>query len=231
MRFLPLVLGALGLSLLACGSSSESTGTIQAHLTKSCLRTECEALEDFFTDNCSSCTSACISVSSCDPDARCASSCGKHTPCLDSQKTSCDEEGFKLTVVLTADAALQASCEAMFDYLDVCQLEVESITRSICPSEAKTGGAGEKAFLDCVAKMPCTGQSTDCAPAPTTYGDELIAECTAKCPDVTYTDDERANMNANGALLTPAMLAMGKACVTDDACDDIGACLDAWNQL
>jgi len=225
MRSLLLALALVSLPLVACSSSD---GDAPLRFAKTCLKTQCESQQELDGTYCSQCTSACIDASyDCDLSTACSHACSS-TKCTDAQQTECEEEGFKITSEPPPNAGVEAACNRMFDHLDACQLELEDVTRSACATVAKLENDSAAKVYDCIAAQSCSADFTPCSPTPSTAGDEIAAAHTAKCPGAQHTPDEIKTIDASAAYYNDAMLAAGRACVTDNACDDIGDCLEAW---
>lgn len=129
----------------------------------------------------------------------------------------------------TMDPQLFELCSWFFDHLDSCGLGV-SPSRADCPRIARTGGEPLVRYFDCVLRGDCTPDA--CRLAPSSLGRDLASARATRCPALAaMSDDRRDLLDDLGAQRKPEVVTLAHACVTDQPCDAVDACLKAWIAL
>lgn len=213
----------------ACNSDPDLSPSAEMKIGKTCLESVCAHKQKSAEDACFSCTSSCSSNWRCDL-SRCDSICDIDS-CSDSEKNTCENEGFKVTLANNPSPELLAACQREFAHIAECGYKA-NVTAAACANYAAVELPERAANYDCVAQLPCESLTdanalAACEPAPTTFGDEVCAQMNARCPNscVAQVID---NTNKEGAWLRPDALAAARSCATQETCRDMGDCWAAW---
>jgi hypothetical protein len=217
-------------SFLFAGCGSKSPPPSEMSITKGCTKTACDERMQRDGDACSRCMNACLSADfDCDPSESCSISCGESSTCTDNDRSTCVQQGFHVEPSQDKSDELATACQGAFAHVvDECHLTFGSnYTSSVCDTWARVERPERAADYDCITKVPCDGDFSQCGPAGTTFGDDLCTALAAKCPGVCDSDRLKL-LDLDGAWFRDDVAAAVNGCANQDACEDVRSCFEAW---
>ncbi len=220
-----------GLLAVACAAADPSVPSASMQIYETCLQTVCDQMQSDSSSNCSACESACFSASyDCDPSTACSDSCST-TQCSASDKTTCLQQGYKVTLPNNPSPDIAAACRRELDHITSCGYTT-SMTASDCDRYAAVELSDLASDYDCVAQLDCSSLTNDsaiaaCGPAPSTVGDDFCGSFGGAC-STGCSSWQQTFLDQEGAWLRPDAIAALQTCLSQPSCDESSACLLAW---
>ena len=199
---------------------------------QTCTKTACDEVHERDSSACSRCLGACVGASyNCNASSACSLSCGSSSACSDADSARCVQQGFAVHGLAEQPGAeVATACSRMFTRLEECKLQLDGVDRSVCAVWGRVERPENAALYDCMATTACAGGdlSTCNHLLPTTLGDEICDGLGAKCGAATCTPEERALLNASGAVWKDDVVAADRSCLSYPTCAEVSECHRAW---
>jgi hypothetical protein len=226
------IFAALAVSVVAC-ADDPSTPSDHMKVYETCLETQCDQMTESGNSACNACMDACMSASyDCDPDSACSSSCSARD-CSDYDRNTCIDQGYKVVEANDPSADIQSACQATLHHISSCGYQ-SNATSSDCSRYAanESPDVAVQAY-QCMAAVDCgsLGDGTSlaaCAPAPTTFGDDICNALASACPDQACSSDYQAELDADAGWLRSDALDAARSCLSQPSCSETRQCLSAW---
>ena len=226
------VLAALAVSVIAC-ADDPSTPSDHMKISESCLKTQCDEMQDNGNSACNACMDACMSASyDCDPSSACDSSCSPRD-CSDYDRNTCVDQGWKVVQANNPSSDVETACEATLQHISSCGYQ-SNATSSDCARYAANESADVAvSAYQCMAAVDCgsLGDGTSlaaCAPPATTFGDDICNALATSCPNQACSSDYQAELDADAGWLRSDALDAARTCLSQPSCDETRHCLSAW---
>ena len=226
------IFAALAVSVIAC-ADDPSTPSDHMKINEACLKTQCDENQDDGNSACNACMDACMGASyDCDPSSACEESCSPRD-CSDSDRNTCVDEGWKVVQANDPSSDVESACESFLQHVSSCGYQ-SNATSSDCARYAanESPDVAVQAY-QCMSAVDCgsLGDGTSlvaCAPAPTTFGDEICNALATSCPNQACSSDYQAELDADAAWLRSDALDAARTCLSQASCDETRNCLSAW---
>jgi hypothetical protein len=226
------IFAAVAASVIAC-ADDPTTPADHMKISEQCLKTQCDETQDDGNSACNACMDACMSASyDCDPSSACDFSCSPRD-CSDTDRNTCVDQGYKVVQANNPSSDVLTACEAAIQHISSCGYQ-SNATASDC-SRYAANESPEVAVpaYQCMASVDC-GSLNDgtslaaCAPAPTTFGDDICSALATSCPDQACSSDYQSELDADAAWLRSDALDAARTCLSQPSCSETRQCLSAW---
>jgi hypothetical protein len=226
------VFAAVAVSVIAC-ADDPSTPSDHMKISESCLKTQCDELQDDGNSACNACTDACFSASyDCDPSSACEDSCSPRE-CSDYDQSTCADEGWKVVQANDPSSDVESACDAFLQHISSCGYQSNGTSADCSRYAANESPDAAVPAYQCMTQVACsslgdTNTLAACNPPATTFGDDLCSALATSCPNAACSSNYQAELDADAGWLRSDALDAARTCLTQPSCDETRDCLSAW---